>query len=138
MKNPESRLSGLWIVWISPLRSLRSALIDEPLAKLLAIADVWDAPVQATSPKEIADSLAVHVLNAGVLGEIRAGLPTQAQTALETLLGAGGKMPVAGFERRFGVIRAMGPGRLERERPWEVAGQRSGDALVSRVGLSRV
>lgn len=100
------------------MRPLRSALLDEPLAKLMAIVDVWDATIQATSHKEIADALAAHALQPDTARDVRDGLPAQAQAALSTLLRAGGKMPVAAFERRFGVIRPMGPGRLERERPW--------------------
>lgn len=100
------------------MRPLRSALLDEPLAKLMAIVDVWDATIQATSQKEIAEALATHALQPEIAREVREGLPAQAQTALSVLLRAGGKMPVAAFERRFGVIRPMGPGRLERERPW--------------------
>jgi hypothetical protein len=100
------------------MRPLRSALLDEPLAKLMAIVDVWDATIQATSQKEIADALAVHALQPDTARDVRDGLPAQAQAALTALLRSGGKIPVAAFERRFGVIRPMGPGRLERERPW--------------------
>ncbi len=100
------------------MRSLRAALLDEPLAKLMAIADTWDAAIQATSPKEVADSLSSHILRAELLIDGVDGLPAHARDALDVLLKSAGKMPLAAFERRFGVIRAMGPGRLERERPW--------------------
>jgi hypothetical protein len=43
---------------------------------------------------------------------------TQAQTALEKLIGEGGEMVEAQFSREFGAIRQMGPARLEREMPW--------------------
>ncbi len=49
----------------------------------------------------------------------RHSLPEDARAALEAVLNAGGKMPLAAFERRFGNIRPMGPGKLERERPWQ-------------------
>ncbi len=100
------------------MRSLRAALLDEPLAKLMAIADIWDAAVQATSPKDVAESLSTHILRAHALSDGVDGLPAHARDALDALLKSAGKMPLAAFERRFGVIRAMGPGRLERERPW--------------------
>ena len=100
------------------MRSLRAALLDEPLAKLMAIADTWDAAIQATSPKDVADSLSSHILRADALSDGVEGLPAHARDALGVLLKSAGKMPLAAFERRFGVIRAMGPGRLERERPW--------------------
>ncbi len=101
------------------MRSLRSALRDEPLTKLLAIGDAWDAPMQATSPDAVVESLSRHMLVAEHAAAVVEGLPGHAGEALRALVKAGGKLPIAAFERRFGVIRAMGPGRLERERPWQ-------------------
>jgi hypothetical protein len=37
---------------------------------------------------------------------------------LDALLAAGGQMRVPHFSRRFGQVRPIGPGRLEREAPW--------------------
>ena len=60
------------------MRSLRAALLDEPLAKLMAIADTWDAAIQATSPKDVAESLSSHILHAEVLTDGVEGLPAHA------------------------------------------------------------
>jgi hypothetical protein len=38
--------------------------------------------------------------------------------AFDELVKAGGRIPVAAFERNHGTVRQMGPGRLEREEPW--------------------
>lgn len=100
------------------LRSLRTSLLDEPLPRLMAMADLWDAFIEATSSKEVADALAAHLLNTHNLRREYDGLPDAARAALDALLGSQGRMPLAAFERRFGVIRPMGPGKLERERPW--------------------
>jgi hypothetical protein len=100
------------------MRTLRACLLDEPLPRLMAMADLWDAPLEATSQKDVAESLAAHILVESNLARERDGLPADARDALEALIGAGGKTPVATFERRFGAIRPMGPGKLERERPW--------------------
>jgi hypothetical protein len=94
-------------------------LLDEPLAKLMAIADAWEAPVQAISLKDVVESLTAHMLLPEALNDVVDGLPSHAGEALYALQKAGGKMPAAAFERRFGVIRLMGPGRLDRERPWQ-------------------
>jgi hypothetical protein len=100
------------------MRSLRSCLLDEPLPKLMAMADAWDAAIEATSIKDAAESLATFLLQADHLDRAREALPHDSREALNALLSNNGKTPIATFERRFGHIRAMGPGRLERERPW--------------------
>ena len=100
------------------MRSLRASLNDEPLPRLMAMADLWDASIEGSSIKEVAEALSAHLLNAGNLLRERDGLPDDARAAMETLVSAGGRMPLAAFERRFGSIRPMGPGKLERERPW--------------------
>jgi len=48
-----------------------------------------------------------------------AQLSDEATEALNTLQAAGGRMRVPQFARRFGQVRPIGPGRLERETPWK-------------------
>jgi len=100
------------------MRSLRSALIDEPLPRLLAIAEAWDLFLEAATPRELAEKLPSIMTASDHVERAKTLLPAEALTALEVLLAADGRMPVAVFERRFGVLRQMGPGKLERERPW--------------------
>lgn len=45
-------------------------------------------------------------------------LSAEAQAALMSLVAAQNKIPVASFQRQFGEIQRLGPGRLEREKPW--------------------
>ncbi len=66
----------------------------------------------------MAEALARHMLDAETVAHGREALPVGARKALDALAGAAGRMPAAVFERRFGTLRPMGPGRLERERPW--------------------
>lgn len=101
------------------MRSLRACLLDEPLPRLMAMADLWDAPIEATSAHDVAGTLALYMLQRERLAAARASLPPDARSALDALVAARGRMPAAAFERRFGGIRPMGPGRLERERPWQ-------------------
>lgn len=100
------------------MRPLRACLLDEPLPRLMAMADLWDVPIAATSAREVAGALAAHLLQEDRLNAGRAELAAEARAALEAVIAARGKMPLALFERRFGAIRPMGPGKLERERPW--------------------
>lgn len=85
----------------------------------MAMADLWDAPVEATSARDAANALAIYMLQQERLAVARESLPADARRALDALLAVRGRMPAATFERRFGAIRPMGPGRLERERPWQ-------------------
>lgn len=100
------------------MRLLKSCLLDEPLPRLSAIADAWDIAPEAASTREMAEALAGHMLTREAASSAVNALPPKAQTALGALVAAGGRMPAAAFERRFGAVRPMGPGRLERERPW--------------------
>ncbi len=100
------------------MRSLRSALLDEPLPRLMAIAEAWDVGLDNATPKALVEALVTRVAEPGVVDAMRDGLPPEALAALDGLLDVDDRMPVATFERKFGVIRPMGPSRLERERPW--------------------
>ncbi len=100
------------------MRSLRACLQDEPLAFLMGVAALWDAAIGAATPQEMAAALAAHMLHPSTLRAVLGSLPEAARNALEALIAAGGKMPLATFERRFGAMRVMGPRRFEREQPW--------------------
>lgn len=100
------------------MRILKSSLLDEPLARLNAIADTWDISLEAASVAEMAEALAKHMLAPDAAAHGRDALPIGARKALDALVTANGRAPAAAYERRFGTLRPMGPGRLERERPW--------------------
>ncbi|MCS7087403.1 MAG: helicase-associated domain-containing protein [Thermoflexales bacterium] len=100
------------------MRALRACLQDEPLAYLVALAELWDVSVVAASLQEMAEALAAHMLRPQALHAALDRLPQAARDALIALIDAGGKMPLARFERRFGAMRVMGPSRFEREQPW--------------------
>ena len=105
------------------MRTLRASLLDEPPQRVMAIAEAWDIPLEAASPAEMAEALSTAMRESDIDGapaalRVRDGLPADALAALNQLLASSGRLPAAAFERRFGEIRPMGPGRLERERPW--------------------
>lgn len=100
------------------MRDLRKCLLDEPLTRLMAMADAWNIAIEVASPREAAELLAAHMLLPAEAARACADLPAPARDALAALAAARGRMPSAAFERRAGAIRPMGPGRLERERPW--------------------
>ena len=100
------------------MRLLKSCLLDEPLPRLSAIADAWDIAPEVASTHEMAEALARHMLTRDAVNAAISALDSEALAALGALVVANGRMPAATFERRFGAVRPMGPGRLERERPW--------------------
>ncbi len=105
------------------MHTLRASLLDEPPQRVMAIAEAWDIPLEAASPAEMAEALSSAMRNSDIDGapaaqRVRDRLPADALAALNPLLASNGRLPSAAFERRFGEIRPMGPGRLERERPW--------------------
>lgn len=95
------------------------------------MADLWDAAITASSPHEAAEALTAHILNEHTLRAERDALTELAREALAALVQAEGKLPLAVFERRFGAVRLMGPGRFERERPW-LAPQNAAEVLWHR------
>ncbi|HLY26768.1 MAG TPA: hypothetical protein VKQ72_10545, partial [Aggregatilineales bacterium] len=85
---------------------------------LRVIANRWDVDLTARDPKQAAIFLAQNMLKAEKVSDAWDRLTDEQRGALQALLGAGGKMPSAVFSRLYGEIRAMGPGRLEREKPY--------------------
>jgi hypothetical protein len=51
--------------------------------------------------------------------DLWSSLPDAERQVLSAIWSAGGVLPAGAFARHFGEIRSMGPGRLERECPWE-------------------
>ena len=82
------------------------------------IADRWDVDLETLDRREAAEFLSGTMLDPDRAAAEWARLTDGERGALQTLLGAPDhKMPEAQFERLFGEIRQMGPGRREREKP---------------------
>ena len=63
------------------------------------------------------DGASAEALAAADLAEQLEYLEPEESAALAELVRLGGRAPVAVFSRDHGEVRAMGPGRLEREEP---------------------
>lgn len=99
--------------------NLHRFLVDYDMAMLRALAQNRGAPLSTNRQGEAADHLAVVLLEPVSVRTALARLGPGARQALQTLLAAGGRMRAAHFGRRFGNVRPMGPGRIEREAPWQ-------------------
>jgi hypothetical protein len=100
---------------------LRRVLAEYDLGLLRLVGELWGQPaLKAKSQREAVEELAGLMLQPEAAAVVVAGLPPEARAAFEALA-QGGRQPVATFTRRHGELRAMGPARRERERPWENA-----------------
>lgn len=99
------------------MRSLEQALSDHDLVLLRVIGEWWELDLtgedKATSVKAVAEALS----RLDLAEEIHYLQPEET-AAIQDLVQAGGRLPVATFSRDHGEVRLMGPGRLEREEPW--------------------
>jgi len=100
------------------MRTLEGCLLDTEPVRLRAIARFWDIELSAGRPQEVAAQLAQAMGSAAAVKRAWDGLPEDQRNALQALLAAGGQQPRRIFVRRWGEIRAMGAGRMEREEPW--------------------
>jgi hypothetical protein len=84
---------------------------------LKIIADQWDLPFDASDAKEGIDQLAEALLDGHHLSRITEILSPQEQEVLVWVDDLEGKVPWDQLTRKFGQVREMGAGRLDRERP---------------------
>jgi hypothetical protein len=98
---------------------LQRFLIDYDMTMLRVLAQSRGVELTTNRRSEAVDELAVRLLDPLSVRTALARLDPEAREALDTLLAAGGRMRAPHFFRRFGQLRAIGPGRLEREAPWQ-------------------
>lgn len=101
------------------MRTLHRFLVDYDMALLRALAVARAAPLTTNRQAEGADLLAAALLDPLSVQVALARLSGPAQAALDAVLAAGGRMRTPQFARRYGQVRPLGPGRLEREAPWQ-------------------
>jgi hypothetical protein len=100
------------------MRPLHRCLLDTDRIRLQVIARFWDVELTNGGQREAAAQLAEAMATPQAIADAWDALPDDHRQALSALLSAGGRMPLRVFARQWGEIRTMGPGRLERERPW--------------------
>jgi hypothetical protein len=98
---------------------LRQCLLDTYLVRLRVIARFWEIELTARRQREVALELAEAMENPKAVTRAWKALPFDGRQALRALLASDGQMPQRVFTREWGDIRAMGPGRMEREQPWK-------------------
>jgi len=99
------------------MKTLVRSLQDYPPAMLRAIAETTGVALTSNVARRMIEELADFLCHPGRLNALLAACSPAAREALAVLLREEGRSLRLAFERQHGVIRAMGPGRLERERP---------------------
>jgi hypothetical protein len=99
-------------------KTLSDSLVDYDMALLRALAEVRGAVLTSNRRLTAADELEAQLVTPASLAIALADLSEAETEALAALQSAGGWMEAPRFARRFGPIRRMGPGRLEREQAW--------------------
>lgn len=98
---------------------LRESLLDTSLVRLRVIADFWEIPLTSSRQREVALELTEALDDPDAVGFALGKLTDDQEQALRALLASEGRMPRRVFARDWGRIRRMGPGRMEREKPWQ-------------------
>jgi hypothetical protein len=96
---------------------LYHSLLAQDIGHLRILADQWGLELASRDVDPAAKELAAALLDAGRAADTLDVLPAGARLALAALSEARGRLPWAGFARKFGEIREMGAGRRDRERP---------------------
>lgn len=99
------------------MRTIEQALLEHDLIVLRVIAEWLGLDLTGADKAASAHQLAQMLAQVDVRQEMEY-LEPEEQSALNDLVGQGGRVPVAVFERQHGEVRLMGPGRMEREEPW--------------------
>lgn len=100
------------------LRTLYQSLLDSDLARLRAMAEQWQIELTADRRADVAAELTDEMARIESVERAWHALTERQQAALIDLLQRGGAIPWLIFARRWGDVRTVGPGRLEREALW--------------------
>ncbi|MFQ5611020.1 MAG: helicase-associated domain-containing protein [Anaerolineae bacterium] len=101
------------------MKTLRDSLVDYDLILLRALADQRGVDLSASQRFEAVEQLAVALASPASVAIAVDDLSDEAREALQTLRRNDGLLETPRFSRQFGTIRAIGAGRLEREKPWQ-------------------
>jgi len=81
------------------------------------VAEIWGLELSSPDTRSALGELVSVLLDPVKFEDNIKLLPPEAQTALNELYNNSGRIPWAQFTRRFGIVREMGAGRRDREKP---------------------
>ncbi|MCZ2128107.1 MAG: helicase-associated domain-containing protein [Anaerolineales bacterium] len=99
-------------------RDLFVTLHAQDLGYYRIVAELWGLELESVEPAAALEELCAALLDLETIAETLSILPAQARAALDELLAADGKIEWGAFSRKYGIIREMGAGKRDRERPY--------------------
>jgi hypothetical protein len=96
---------------------LSHSLNRTDLSYLQIIAGFWEIQLEARDLRQALEALVPALLRPEAVQEMVESLPVEARLALDDLIQNQGRLPWPKFTRRYGIVREMGPGRRDRDRP---------------------
>lgn len=100
---------------------LFESLQGRDLGFLRIVADLWDLEFNAPDARVGLQRLLPLLLDPDNFRIMVDSLPSQARQALDDLLQNEGRDTWATFTRKYGLVREMGPGKRDRERPYAIS-----------------
>ncbi|GAB1469240.1 hypothetical protein MASR2M66_01160 [Chloroflexota bacterium] len=98
--------------------SLQQSLFKQDIGHLRIIAELWGLELESTDARTALEELCASLLDLEAVSETLEILPAEARSALDELTAAEGKIEWAAFSRKYGMIREVGAGKRDRERPY--------------------
>ena len=102
-----------------PMPGLVNSLQQHDLGFLRIVAELWGVELEAADARQAARKLADALQDPELVAEIVEVLTPEARAALQELSKNEGRLPWKRFTRRYGQVREMGPGRRDREKPFQ-------------------
>lgn len=92
------------------------SLLRQDIGHLRIIAELWGLELNSSKAEGAMEELCASLLDPNLLAELIDSLPSEADSALNSLVNAGGRIPWATFTRKYGDIREAGAGKRDREK----------------------
>ena len=92
------------------------SLLKQDIGHLRIIAELWGLELDSTDSESALEELSVSLLKPGLLAELIEALSPEANSAINTLVSSGGRIPWPMFTRKYGDIREAGAGKRDREK----------------------
>ncbi len=100
------------------MQTLLASLSGHPMAMLRGIAELRALALATNHRDEAAAQLAAALVEPEATAAALAACSDAARAAWAALVAAGGRLKTPVFTRQHGIIRPVGPGRMEREATW--------------------
>jgi len=92
------------------------SLLKQDIGHLRIIAELWGIELDSTNADAALEELSASLLDPDLFAELIDSLSPEADSAITTLVNAGGRLPWVTFTRKYGDIREAGAGKRDREK----------------------